>query len=108
MKSVHAAHKSDAELALELKEVIDQRRAIEKREDQLKSYFKTKLASLGQDTANLGGVLISLVEKSRTGIDQKAISAQMGADFLKRFEVKTAYVQVDVKEIASRLLKMAA
>lgn len=107
MKSLNL-HKSDAELAIELKEVIDQRRTSEKREDELKSYFKTKLSGLGQDTANLGGILISLVSKSRTDIDRKAISAQFGPDFLKRFETKTCYLQVDVKEIAANLLKKAA
>lgn len=101
-------HKSDAELAIELKAVIDQRRVIEKREEELKSYFKTKLTNLGNDTASLGGVLISLVSKSRTDIDKKAITAQMGADFLKQFEVKTSYIQVDVREIAMNLLKRAA
>jgi hypothetical protein len=101
-------HRSDAELAIELKAVIDQRRAIEKREEELKSYFKTKLGNLGHDIANLGGVLISLVSKSRTDIDKKAIAGQMGADFLKRFEVKSRYIQVDVKEIAANLLKKAA
>ena len=100
--------KSDAALAIELKEVICQRRIIEKREDELKSYFKTKLTSLGHDTASLGGILISLLSKTRTDIDRKAIACQMGADFLKRFETKTQYMQVDVKGIAANLLKKAA
>jgi hypothetical protein len=102
------SQKSDAALAIELKAVIDQRRVIEEREEELKRYFKTKLGNLGQDTANLGGILISLVPKSRTDIDKKAISAQMGADFLKQFETKTQYVQVDVKEISANLLRRAA
>ena len=99
------SQKSDAQLALELKETIDRRREIEKREDELKSYFKTKLGSLGQDTASVGGILISLTSKSRTDIDKKAIAAQMGADWLKQFEKKTNYTQVDVKEISVNLLK---
>jgi hypothetical protein len=32
----------------------------------------------------------------------------MGADFLKQFETKTQYVQVDVKEISANLLRRAA
>ena len=101
-------NKSDASLALELKEMIDQRRAIEKREQELKSYFKTKLTNLGHDTATIGGILISLITKSRTDIDRKAIAAQFGADFLKSYERKTAYMQVDVKELAANLLKRSA
>jgi hypothetical protein len=108
MKSRQAVPASDAELAIELKRVIELRRANEKREDELKSYFKSKLASIGQDTANVGGILISLVERSRTDIDKQAIAAQMGADFLKRFQTKTTFIIVDVKELAANLLMKAA
>lgn len=101
-------NKSDAILAIELHAVIQERRAIEKREQELKSFFKTKLTNLGHDTAVIGGVLISLVAKSRTDIDRKAIAAQLGADFLRRFETKTEYVQIDVKEVAANLLKRPA
>lgn len=102
------SNKSDALLANELKDLIEQRKVIVKREQELKSYFKTKLINLGHDTATIGGILISLIDKVRKDIDRKAISAQYGADFLKQFETKTKYVQVDVKEVAASLLKKAA
>jgi hypothetical protein len=38
------SQKSDAALAIELKAVIDQRRVIEEREEELKRYFKTNHA----------------------------------------------------------------
>lgn len=99
---------NDVELALELKALIAQRRLVEKREKELKEYFKTRLASLGHDTANLGGVLISLMTKVRTDIDKKGLLAQYGPDFLTPFETKTGYIQVDVKELSANFLKKAA
>lgn len=90
--------KTDIELAQELLKVISNRKDIEKREKELKAYFRTQFESLGIDTATIGKVLISLVSKTRTGLDQKAMVAKLGKEFVSQFESKTPYVQVDVKK----------
>lgn len=102
------AQKTDAALALELLEVIEARRKIEKWESVLKEFFKTKMASLGVDTISAGGVLISLVEKSRSSLDRKALVAALGEDGVRIFEKETQYLQVDVKAMNEKLGAKAA
>lgn len=102
------AIKSDTTLAIELHQIILQRRAIEKREQELKTFFKTKLSSLGVDTVTTGGILIKLVDRSRTDIDRKALMAVLGPDTVKQFERTTTYLQVDVSEMNANILRNVA
>ncbi len=96
----------DAVLANELLELIEARKVIERREKELKQYFKTKLDNIGHDTASLGGVLISLVTKERRDLDKKSLKAHFG-DLIKSFEKTTRYLQVDVKPISPKIGKIA-
>jgi len=100
--------KNDAMLAVELLEVIEARRKLDRREEELKGYFRTRLTNLNVDTVTVGGVLISLVEKSRSSLDRKALTASFGEDVIKRFERLTQYLQLDVKQINSAIGKRAA
>lgn len=102
------AIKSDATLALELHEIILERRSLDKRETELKGYFKTRLANLGINTVTIAGVLISLVDRERRDLDRKAIEAQFGPDLVKQFEKVTRFTQVDVKQLNEQMLKKAA
>lgn len=89
--------KTDAQLAKELLEVIEQRKSLDKRESDLKDLFKTKLNSHGINTLSVGGILISLVSKERSNLDKKALVAAFGEQMVQGFEKIAKYVQVDVK-----------
>lgn len=89
--------KTDAQLAKELLEVIEQRKTLDKRESDLKDLFKTKLSGQGINTLSVGGILISLVSKERTNLDKKALVAAFGEEMVQGFEKVAKYVQVDVK-----------
>lgn len=100
--------KTDAMLATELLTAIEQRKQSEKRESALKDYFKTKLGNMNLDTISFGGVLISLIGKSRSGLDRKALVAVFGEDTINQYEKVTQYTQVDVKIINENLIAKAA
>lgn len=100
--------KSDLTLAQELQAVIEERRLIEKREANLKNYWKTRLENLGLDSIMLGGVLISLSSKSRNSLDRKALVAAFGEDGIKAFDKITKYIQLDVRLIKEQVAKKAA
>jgi hypothetical protein len=89
--------KTDAQLAKELLEVIEQRKSLDKRESDLKDLFKTKLNSQGINTLSVGGILISLVSKERSNLDKKALVAAFGEEMIQGFEKIAKYTQVDVK-----------
>ena len=79
--------------ALELFEVIEQRKVLEKREKELKESFK---ALLGEETAlNANGILISLDERSRKSLDKKELAKVID---LKEFEKSTTYQVMSVKK----------
>lgn len=90
--------KSDALIANELLEVIEQRRQLDRREEELKSYFRTRLKGLNVDTVTIGGILISLVEKSRSSLDRKALEVAFTYEVISRYEKITTYTQVDIKQ----------
>lgn len=90
--------KTDAQLAKELIEVIEQRKRLDKREADLKDLFKVKMTSQGINTLTLGKVLVSLVQKSRTALDKKALVTAYGEEKISQFEKVTEYVQVDIKD----------
>lgn len=90
--------KTDAQLAKELIEVIEQRKRLDKRESDLKDLFKVKMTNQGINTLTLGNVLVSLVQKSRTALDKKALVTAYGEEVVSQFEKVTEYVQVDIKD----------
>ena len=100
--------KNNALIANELVEVIELRRQLERKEQELKNYFKTHLSNLNIDTVTVGGVLISLVEKNRSSLDRKALDVAFGNEVISRYEKVTQYVQVDVKLIQSGTQRKAA
>ena len=100
--------KTDAILAAELLKAIEQRKQFERRESELKDYFKTKMGNMNLDTISVGGILVSLVEKSRSGLDRKALVAAFGEDVINQYEKQTQYTQVDVKLANENLVAKAA
>ncbi|MGE4130135.1 MAG: hypothetical protein AB7F86_00775 [Bdellovibrionales bacterium] len=98
----------DAQLAKELIEVIEQRKRLDKRESDLKDLFKIKMTNQGINTLTLGNVLVSLVQKSRTALDKKALVTAYGEEVVSQFEKVTEYIQVDVKDESVTDSKKAA
>lgn len=99
--------KTDAQLAKELIEVIEQRKRLDKREADLKDLFKVKMTNQGINTLTLGKVLVSLVQKSRTALDKKALVTAYGEETISQFEKTTDYIQVDVKDEVTESKKAA-
>jgi len=81
--------------AKELLATIRTRRELEKKETELKDFFKEKNTDGFIDA---GGVLVTFTNKTRTSLDRKALEAHFGKDVIARFENSTPYCQVDVKE----------
>ncbi|OQW54951.1 MAG: hypothetical protein A4S09_17355 [Proteobacteria bacterium SG_bin7] len=98
----------DAQLAKELIAVIEQRKRLDKRESDLKDLFKIKMTNQGINTLTLGNVLVSLVQKSRTALDKKALVTAYGEEVIGQFEKVTEFIQVDVKDESVTDSKKAA
>lgn len=86
-----------ADKAKQLFELVEQRKQIEKLEKQLKSEFKS-LANNG--ALNLGGYTIIISESSRTGLNKKQLIADLGADFVSKYETVTTFQKLDIKKTA--------
>jgi hypothetical protein len=100
--------KTDAMLAQELLQVIELRKQLDKRESDLKELFKVKMGNIGTDTLAIGGVVVSLIEKSRLNLDKKALVAAFGEEIVSQLEKVTEYTQVDVKAQDAAVGKRAA
>ena len=100
--------KTDAKLAQELNQIIQDRKSLDQRETELKEFFKTRMSNLGTDTLSVGGILVSMVAKSRSGLDAKALTIALGEEKIAEFQKVTEYVQVDVKLEDAACEKVAA
>lgn len=78
--------------------LIQTRIALEKEEAELKEFFKVEIKD---GLLEAGDVIIMLETKERVGLDKKSLEAEMGAEFIRQFEKKTEYVQVNVKARAA-------
>lgn len=81
--------------AKELYKLAEERKAIEKREAELKEFFKGLLTK-GVIEADEYAVVIE--ECERTGLDRPALEAEFGAAKIKKFEKVTEYTKVTVKK----------
>ena len=99
---------TDSKLAQELNQIIQDRKALEKREDQLKQFFKTRMSAMGTDTLSVGGILVSMVAKSRSSLDAKALTVALGEEKIAEFQKVTEYIQIDVKREDAACAKFAA
>lgn len=87
--------KEKIEKAKELLSLIVARRDMEKKEAELKDYFK---AEITDGVLEAGKVIITLETKTRTSLDKKAMEEALGKDTVARFEKMTQYQQVNVQE----------
>lgn len=89
-------NETEIKYAAELFKLVQERKDLEKRESELKMYFKTKYPT--ENALKLADIVVNLTEKERTNIDKTAIQLFLGIDKFKSFEVVSTYVQVDVRK----------
>lgn len=87
--------KEDQQKANELKELLSQLKELQKREKELKEHFKSKLES----SVKCGDILITIDEKSRTSLDKKELTKDLG-DKIKKYEKTTTYKVISLKDVA--------
>lgn len=83
-----------AEILLSL---IETRKVNDKREKELKDFFKVLMKD--ETTLKVGSVLITLEDRERNGLDKKAILAdtRYGTDFVAAFNKTSYFTQMNVK-----------
>lgn len=80
--------------AKELAQIIETRRALEKREAELKEWAKQE----ARDGVLQAGDVVILVElRTRCQIDREKMIQELGASWTREFETVTQYKQVTVK-----------
>ncbi len=87
--------KNDVEKASELKDLLEDLKQMQKREKELKEYFKNKLDGV----AKCGDILICIDEKNRTSLDKKELQTLLG-DKIKEYEKTTTYKTISLKDAA--------
>lgn len=83
------------EKAIELMQIIDRRRELDKQEKAIKDFFKAYCEQEGETALLAGQILIIISEKERTTVDMEKMKAD-GIE-LKKYERVTKYKQMDVK-----------
>jgi len=83
--------------AIELYEVQEARRALDKQEESLKKYFKELIGE--ENGINAGPVLILLEDCQRTSLDKKSLEAEFGAETISRHEKVTAFKKFVIKKV---------
>jgi hypothetical protein len=82
--------------ANELYQVIQQRKALEKAESELKDFFKEKITD---GVLDAGAVKILIQKRERTTLDAKALEKELGPK-LEKFQRVTEYTQMTVEASA--------
>lgn len=88
--------KQKIEMAARLYQLIVARRAIEKEEEELKSFFKVDLKS--DLFLKLGRIIITGQWIPKRGLDKDKLLAHFGAEKLKEFESSSEYLKMEVLE----------
>lgn len=81
--------------AIELSHVIAERKALEKRETELKDLFKS--LSDGEPCIKCGDVLIIFSLCEREVLDRKSLEAHFGQEAIANFIKVTQYTKTEVK-----------
>lgn len=82
--------------AKELAKLIEQRKANEKREKELKAYFIEKNGGAA-GFIRAGDLMICIVEGETSSLDRKSLEATFGADKIAPFVKVTPYLKTEVK-----------
>ena len=84
--------KADANLAQELYEIIQARRELDKREREIKDYFK----ALGDQPLQVGGYLIIQKEAVTSSLDRVKLAAENGDEFVAKYLKITTYTRLEI------------
>ena len=82
------------EMAAELFALISQRKEIERREKELKDYFKSTMAE--HTLIRAGDYSVILKDAVTSSIDRKALIAAKGEQFVAGFTKETHYQKVEI------------
>lgn len=74
--------------------IVEQRKELERKEAELKAYFKDELSN---GVIEAGNVIIIIEQCTRTTIDRAKLELKIGAEMLKEFEKTTEYSQLKVQ-----------
>lgn len=85
--------------AKELHDCIEKRKALDKRETELKSLFKNQMLVTKSDTMLIGDILISKTNKSKRLLDKDLLIQKFGASEISQCEKISEYAQIDVKQV---------
>lgn len=85
-------NKESIKNATALLDIIEQRKELEKKEKELKDYFKLLTP---EGIIEAGKIVVMIKLKSRTGLDRSALVKELG-DKIHDFEVTTEYKEVTV------------
>ena len=89
--------KTKIEKAKRLADLNKQAKDIEKESKELKEFFK---AEIQEGVLEAGDIAIVVSKKQRTSLDKDALIIEFGEAKIKRFELVTEYLQVDIKKAA--------
>lgn len=85
-------NKAATNLAQELYEIIEARKELDKREREIKDYFK----SLGEENLHIGGYLIVQKECVNSYLDRARLAADKGDEFVAKYLRITTYTRLEV------------
>lgn len=90
---------SDQQKAALLFDLIEQRKEMEKKEKELKDYFRSVLSADQINVVHVGGYIVSVADRVTTTIDRKLMAEILGDDEVRKYEKKTPYQILDIKII---------
>lgn len=93
--------KETIELVSKLNEVIEARRVVEKHEKELKEQIKLIMGS--EALLEAGSLMVLLESRSRSDLDKKALTQDLGEDVVLKYTKTTTYSMMSIKP-----LKLAA
>lgn len=82
--------------AVLLMAIIEQRRIAEKKEKELKEFFRAE--AQGEGSILAGDILITFSNEERAILDKKSLITAFGENVIKQFERITEYIKIDVKK----------
>lgn len=84
-------------LAEELADILKQKSNLEKRENELKAYFKNELENK-PGVLEAGNVMIIVDQKNRSGLDRTALETKFSVDVIRLFEKTTQFLTISVRK----------
>lgn len=91
-------NKNEIEMAKELLKINELRKELSRKESEIKDYFKAKFE--GESAVKLGEIILLLTESERRSLDRKSLEKDLGIQRVRKYEILTNYVKLEVKKSA--------